>query len=1160
MRSRGACATGAATLAAVVALLASAPATATHQGGLVGHWPLDVVDDTDSTPDVSGHGRHGDAASLEPVPGRFAGAQRFGDNASRVTLPEPDGAFEVARPSVLAWVMRSGAPGANRWVFAKGATECAFASYGLHTTAGGELRFMVRGPGGTVARSPAAGSDIWDGRWHAVAGTYDGSRVRLYVDGREVGDGSPMSAPVEYALPKSEPTIGTLPGCDGTFADAAIDDVRVYARALGEADIRAAQGFPAENGPAPPGPAPPAPPAEEPYVPARAAFTPSATRLAAGTTVRLDARASLPPGAVARSFAWSLDRDPAPEAVCDPETPVLEANLTRPGAVTARLTVTDARGAVTTATAALTVSAAPRVATSRAGAIGRALRTVQARTTRAEPMPVCRPAARSDVALVDVTAFGGPAAGCVEKTEAYAALVSVVGCLRQVDDWGDVPAAERNLLRGWLASALGVPAASLVRAGGAQRIGPRQQAGAIRAFDSLLSDRIYVADGPVRVNGLDYVPSPGASVVIVAPGIFSDETPRLLSSRVKITAPTDLPRQIELRKPEDLRLPLDRKGFEVARIPVSTGVAFIPGTRLQGSVRTTLERYRSRVAVKVRLPDDFLLRTGAGVAVETELVASNRDGIRLDGFGVRNVDAMLYGVGVHVDHLRYVASQRRFEGAASIAFQPLGHIDGTLHVRGSAVELLNITYFPGAPGIKVAPGVFLSEVNAYYENSPSAVRFGGGAAFTGGPSAGNGCGLVGVRGDFDFRIEPEPVTLTVAGTGSLVCIPLFRATAVLAADGYVSVGAGIDYALGPFSLRAGWDVRYHDLRFTAEAGARGCIDDYGCIGGTALVSDRGLAFCGDFGWFDAGAGLDWPPGPSLPAIIARLDIMFPTCDVGRWRTVRARAAQAGGTIAIDVPSGGRGVVTGVVGAERAPRLRLRGPRGHVVEMPVRGPVRSATVVAFRTAERRTTFVALREAGRWTVEVLDGTRVAEVRRASIEPDPVVRGAVRRAGGRRVLRYETRNVSGQVVRFFERAPGGMRELGRARGARGTLRFTPSDARGSAREIVALVERDGTPREQIRVARFTATPPRIGRPRRIRAWRTGGALRVSFRGAPNAIRHLVGVELSDGRSLELTARRGTRSVRIPRVARGTRVTIRVAGVRGARRGPVAVARRRT
>ena len=159
-----------------------------------------------------------------------------------------------------------------------------------------------------------------------------------------------------------------------------------------------------------------------------------------------------------------------------------------------------------------------------------------------------------------------------------------------------------------------------------------------------------------------------------------------------------------------------------------------------------------------------------------------------------------------------------------------------------------------------------------------------------------------------------------------------------------------------------------------------------------------------------------------------------------------------------------------------------------------------------------------------------------------------------------RWTVARIPGQTVRLFERAPGGMRELGELRGASGVVRFTPSD---SCRHppLVALVEQNGQPRQEIVVARFAAGPPRIGRPRRLRARRAGNALVVSFRPAAAAEGHLVGVVLGDGRSLQLRTRRGVRRVRVPGVRRREQVRLRIAGFRaeGTRVGPVATRRLR-
>ena len=48
-----------------------------------------------------------------------------------------------------------------------------------------------------------APNTVWDGTWHHVAGTYDGAAVRFYVDGAQVGTGTPASGPIVYGLAAS---------------------------------------------------------------------------------------------------------------------------------------------------------------------------------------------------------------------------------------------------------------------------------------------------------------------------------------------------------------------------------------------------------------------------------------------------------------------------------------------------------------------------------------------------------------------------------------------------------------------------------------------------------------------------------------------------------------------------------------------------------------------------------------------------------------------------------------------------------------------------------------------------------------------------------------------------------------------------------------------
>ena len=51
----------------------------------------------------------------------------------------------------------------------------------------------------TFAVVPIAGPAIWDGQWHAVAGSFDGSTLRAYLDGALVGSAA-HPTPIAYAL------------------------------------------------------------------------------------------------------------------------------------------------------------------------------------------------------------------------------------------------------------------------------------------------------------------------------------------------------------------------------------------------------------------------------------------------------------------------------------------------------------------------------------------------------------------------------------------------------------------------------------------------------------------------------------------------------------------------------------------------------------------------------------------------------------------------------------------------------------------------------------------------------------------------------------------------------------------------------------------------
>jgi len=75
-----------------------------------------------------------------------------------------------------------------------------------------------------------------DGKWHHIAGVYDGRNMYIYIDG-EVDSTQPASGPIGT---NDHPVyIGENAEMTGRFWNGLIDDVRVYNGALGPAEIKA---------------------------------------------------------------------------------------------------------------------------------------------------------------------------------------------------------------------------------------------------------------------------------------------------------------------------------------------------------------------------------------------------------------------------------------------------------------------------------------------------------------------------------------------------------------------------------------------------------------------------------------------------------------------------------------------------------------------------------------------------------------------------------------------------------------------------------------------------------------------------------------------------------------------------------------------------------
>jgi Tol biopolymer transport system component len=105
-------------------------------------------------------------------------------------------------------------------------------------------KWSLTGTVGTVEATGEAAGELRyaSHEWEPVALTYDGSQVRVYVDGQlEAAGSAPELSPLEGAI-----LVGADPGGVG-YLDGGIDDVRVYRQALNGAQLAGDAAIPLEN-------------------------------------------------------------------------------------------------------------------------------------------------------------------------------------------------------------------------------------------------------------------------------------------------------------------------------------------------------------------------------------------------------------------------------------------------------------------------------------------------------------------------------------------------------------------------------------------------------------------------------------------------------------------------------------------------------------------------------------------------------------------------------------------------------------------------------------------------------------------------------------------------------------------------------------------------
>ncbi len=115
--------------------------------------------------------------------------------------------------------------------------------YGIEISAGTSgatgINLFIDTPAGEFLISAVNGGGIpvSSGQWHHIAGTYDGAKLQLYIDGTTAGNSIAATGNILPMLPASFLTIGsndgrTYCGCFGSYFWGIIDEATLYSRAL----------------------------------------------------------------------------------------------------------------------------------------------------------------------------------------------------------------------------------------------------------------------------------------------------------------------------------------------------------------------------------------------------------------------------------------------------------------------------------------------------------------------------------------------------------------------------------------------------------------------------------------------------------------------------------------------------------------------------------------------------------------------------------------------------------------------------------------------------------------------------------------------------------------------------------------------------------------
>ena len=647
---------------------------------------------------------------------------------------------------------------------------------------------------------------------------------------------------------------------------------------------------------------------------------------------------------------------------------------------------------------------------------------------------------------------------------------------------------------------------------------------------------------PVRLNGVELVPPPHATMELYDSGLVADGYgdyppqfqvrfgPFAIATRSQFTIPAgDGP------KTPDGDWAIDSGSLQGLSFATDPLVFQTDG--------------RSTIGANVRLPSPL-----SAVSGRVDLSATNDAEPYLGALHIEANDVPLPPFHLNNATFDYSAANDRWFGALSIA-SPSGTFGGDVELLNGGLNHLGL--FGENLNYPLGQGVFLQRLAGGYTVNPRRIE--ADVGLSAGPQLsipGTGSGsLLGLDGTIALEFPADvDWRASLGGKASVIGVDVGDFDATLESTGRFSAGAHFNTTLyGVFDVNANLGIVYYDPGYFSTQTKIDICTKYivhECAGGELVISSIGIGACiylpgvlpnvgGYYRWGDSEVGF-----------------FASSCSVGpvSIQIARIRPAQVK---TFTVRPGTSSEALQLVGQDGPPNVTLVGPKGERIATPADGYELSNTAMVSQEPRDKSTYVLIGRpsAGKWTIEPAPGsTPVVQIKRAQGLPEPSVKGKVSGSGARRTLSWSARAVKGQRLEFFEQGPTRKR-LGASTKARGTLPFAPADGPKGKRTIYADVIQDGKTRATLKVATYSS--PRVAppAPRELKLRRKGTSLLASWSRSAGATGYAVQVTLTDGRRIPLLTTK--LSVTVPGLARTEGATVTVAGYRVAGlEGPAAKA----